>query len=313
MAKIKANVSKPTLIQVRHVCRVYSFFFKSLAWLASIRTLIAGLASVNSSANRSRVFRLVRIALAPPSSSKHAISVDVAWVFKEQIKDIVYEKGVRHQFPVALEKEEDLLPAYGRTKKGAPVAVQALVHQDAVTGHDAIPGRGLVNRQFASVGANRQPVRGIDCVPGEQEQLGALRRTAGRIHGMEKEACTRHREGYPIVAEVMQEHYNTTGEVMAYDQAAEMVEKHFESELDIYMKAEKTKQRAKSLFETVQEEQKEQSEPEESIPSVKAPHPNRGVTTLTNTLAAGRTQSDRNGMMPQQESLRRAASLLRWN
>ena len=53
---------------------------------------------------------------------------------------------------------------------------------------------------------------------------------------------------YHVVAEVMQEHYNSTQEVMSYDDATKMVEDYYEAEAEKYLAVPKLEQRLKERF-----------------------------------------------------------------
>lgn len=53
---------------------------------------------------------------------------------------------------------------------------------------------------------------------------------------------------YHVVAEVMQEHYNSTQDVMSYDDAAKMVEDYYEAEAEKYLAVPKLEQRLKERY-----------------------------------------------------------------
>ena len=110
-------------------------------------------------------------------------------------------------------------------------------------------------------------------------------------------------DAYQDVANVMQGHYNDTGEVMSYADAAREVERSLEAIADRYLGTKKIEDRyrAKWAPSAQPDQPAEQAEPEAI--------PNR-PKTLTNELAHGRSESQ-TGLMSREESLKRMANLLR--
>ena len=110
-------------------------------------------------------------------------------------------------------------------------------------------------------------------------------------------------DAYQDVANVMQGHYNDTGEVLNYADAAREVERSLEAIADRYLGTKKIEDRyrAKWAPSAQPDQPAEQAEPEAI--------PNR-PKTLTNELAHGRSESQ-TGLMSREESLKRMANLLR--
>jgi hypothetical protein len=82
---------------------------------------------------------------------------------------------------------------------------------------------------------------------------------------------------YHVVAEVMQEHYNSTQDVMSYDEAAKMVENYYEAEAEKYLAVPKLEQRLKERYAPAKTEPVAGQAQEEAQASEKTPS-----KTLTN-------------------------------
>ena len=111
-------------------------------------------------------------------------------------------------------------------------------------------------------------------------------------------------DAYQDVARVMQGHYNDTGEVMSYADAAREVERSLEAIADRYLGTKKIEDRyrAKWAPSAQPDQPAEQAEPESQTP-------NR-PKTLTNELAHGRSESNTK-MLSRDESLELIARKLR--
>mgnify|MGYP003135027686 CR=1 FL=1 len=104
-------------------------------------------------------------------------------------------------------------------------------------------------------------------------------------------------EAYHVVAEVMQEHYNTTKEVLQYEDAAKMVEDYYEAEAEKYLKVPKLEQRLKSRYAPAKTESPAGQADEEAQASEKTP-----PKTLTNTQVQ-RAPGDKPKKLSRQQSI----------
>ena len=102
---------------------------------------------------------------------------------------------------------------------------------------------------------------------------------------------------YHVVAEVMQEHYNSTQDVMSYDDAAKMVEDYYEAEAEKYLKVPKLEQRLKERYAPAKTEPVAGQEKEEVQTSEKTP-----PKTLTNTQVQ-RAPGDKPAKLSRQQSI----------
>jgi hypothetical protein len=102
---------------------------------------------------------------------------------------------------------------------------------------------------------------------------------------------------YHVVAEVMQEHYNSTQEVMSYDDAAKMVEDYYEAEAEKYLAVPKLEQRLKERYAPAKTEPVAGQAEEEAQASEKKP-----PKTLTNTQVQ-RAPGDKPKKLSRQQSL----------
>ena len=107
-----------------------------------------------------------------------------------------------------------------------------------------------------------------------------------------------------LVAEVMQQHYIRTKEIMEYSDAAKMVESHFESEAERYLSSKKLQDKWRATS------QKE-PEAEEATPEAETAKSSR-PKTLSNENTAKKTEPSSGALESKEKSLERAASLLRW-
>ena len=102
---------------------------------------------------------------------------------------------------------------------------------------------------------------------------------------------------YHVVAEVMQEHYNSTQEVMSYDDAAKMVEDYYEAEAEKYLAVPKLEQRLKERYAPAKTEPVAGQAEEEAQASEKKP-----PKTLTNTQVQ-RAPGDKPAKLSKQQSI----------
>ena len=102
---------------------------------------------------------------------------------------------------------------------------------------------------------------------------------------------------YHVVAEVMQEHYNSTQEVMSYDEASKMVEDYYEAEAEKYLAVPKLEQRLKERFAPAKTEPEAGQADEEAEASEKTP-----PKTLTNTQVQ-RAPGDKPKKLSRQQSI----------
>ena len=105
-------------------------------------------------------------------------------------------------------------------------------------------------------------------------------------------------EAYGVIAEVMQEHYNQTQEVMDYADAARIVEDHYEAEAEKFLKVSKFEQRLKERYaapaktEPVAGQAQEEAQASEKEPS----------KTLTNAQVQ-RAPGDKPAKLSRQQSI----------
>jgi len=102
---------------------------------------------------------------------------------------------------------------------------------------------------------------------------------------------------YHVVAEVMQEHYNSTQEVMSYDDATRMVEDYYEAEAEKYLAVPKLEQRLKERYAPAKTEPVAGQAQEEAQASEKTPS-----KTLTNTQVQ-RAPGDKPKKLSKQQSI----------
>ena len=102
---------------------------------------------------------------------------------------------------------------------------------------------------------------------------------------------------YHVVAEVMQEHYNSTQEVMSYDDAAKMVEDYYEAEAEKYLAVPKLEQRLKERFAPAKTEPEAGQAEEKAEAAQKTP-----PRTWTNTQGQ-RKPRDNSGRLSKQQSI----------
>ena len=102
---------------------------------------------------------------------------------------------------------------------------------------------------------------------------------------------------YHVVAEVMQEHYNSTQDVMSYDDAAKMVEDYYEAEAEKYLAVPKLEQRLKERYAPAKTEPVAGQAEEEAQASEKTP-----PKTLTNTQVQ-RAPGDKPKKLSKQQSI----------
>jgi len=102
---------------------------------------------------------------------------------------------------------------------------------------------------------------------------------------------------YHVVAEVMQEHYNSTQDVMSYNEAAKMVEDYYEAEAEKYLAVPKLEQRLKERYAPAKTEPVAGQAEEEAQASEKKP-----PKTLTNTQVQ-RAPGDKPAKLSRQQSL----------
>lgn len=113
---------------------------------------------------------------------------------------------------------------------------------------------------------------------------------------------------YPLVAEVMQEHYKTTQEVLPYATALKLVEDHLEAEAKAFFESPKLKK--KYVPEAVKEAVSAPPAPTGAAQGNQAA--SVAPKTLSNTHNAQQTVRNPSELLSKEESLARAAALLRW-
>ena len=119
----------------------------------------------------------------------------------------------------------------------------------------------------------------------------------------EQYALVKHRGAYDLVAEVMQQHYIKSKEIMEYSDAARIVEDHYEQEAEHYFGAQKLQERWKAKLVPAEQEASQEAA---------APANNGGPKTLSNKNSAQTTERD-GGMLSRAESLKRMAQILNGN
>ena len=110
-----------------------------------------------------------------------------------------------------------------------------------------------------------------------------------------------HHDAYGLVAQVMQEHYNTTKEVLEYGDAAKLVEDHFMAEAERYLGSSKLQARFREL-----DKPRESETPEAAEQAVKR------VKTLSNDNVAKKTETSGNTLESKEKSLERVAAMIKW-
>ena len=110
-----------------------------------------------------------------------------------------------------------------------------------------------------------------------------------------------HHDAYGLVAQVMQEHYNTTKEVLEYGDAAKLVEDHFMAEAERYLGSSKLQARFREL-----DKPRESETPEAAEQAVKR------VKTLSNGDVAKKTETSGNVLDSKEKSLERVAAMIKW-
>ena len=110
-----------------------------------------------------------------------------------------------------------------------------------------------------------------------------------------------HHNAYSLVGEVMQQHYNTTKEVMEYGHAAKLVEDHFMAEAERYLGSKKLQERFREL-----DKPRESETPEAAEQAVKR------VKTLSNGDVAKKTETSGSTLESKEKSLERVAAMIKW-
>ena len=110
-----------------------------------------------------------------------------------------------------------------------------------------------------------------------------------------------HHDAYGLVAQVMQEHYNTTKEVLEYGDAAKLVEDHFMAEAERYLGSSKLQARFREL-----DKPRESETPEAAEQAVKR------VKTLSNNNVAKKTETSGSTLESKEKSLERVAAMIKW-
>jgi hypothetical protein len=110
-----------------------------------------------------------------------------------------------------------------------------------------------------------------------------------------------HHDAYGLVAQVMQEHYNTTKEVLEYGDAAKLVEDHFMAEAERYLGSSKLQARFREL-----DKPRESETPEAAEQAVKR------VKTLSNGDVAKKTETSGSTLESKEKSLERVAAMIKW-
>ena len=110
-------------------------------------------------------------------------------------------------------------------------------------------------------------------------------------------------DAYGLVAEVMQQHYIRTKEIMEYSEAAKMVEGHFESEAERYLGSKKLQDKWQAAS---------QKEPEQKATSEAEPAKSSRPKTLSNENTAKKTEPSSGVLESKEKSLERVAQLIRW-
>lgn len=110
-----------------------------------------------------------------------------------------------------------------------------------------------------------------------------------------------HHNAYSLVGEVMQQHYNTTKEVMEYGYAAKLVEDHFMAEAERYLGSSKLQARFREL-----DKPRESETPEAAEQAVKR------VKTLSNNDVAKKTETSGSTLESKEKSLERVAAMIKW-
>lgn len=110
-----------------------------------------------------------------------------------------------------------------------------------------------------------------------------------------------HHNAYSLVGEVMQQHYNTTKEVMEYGHAAKLVEDHFMAEAERYLGSKKLQERFREL-----DKPRESETPEAAEQAVKR------VKTLSNNDVAKKTETSGSTLESKEKSLERVAAMIKW-
>ena len=110
-----------------------------------------------------------------------------------------------------------------------------------------------------------------------------------------------HHDAYGLVAQVMQEHYNTTKEVLEYGDAAKLVEDHFMAEAERYLGSKKLQERFREL-----DKPRESETPEAAEQAVKR------VKTLSNSDVAKKTETSGSTLESKEKSLERVAAMIKW-
>ena len=110
-----------------------------------------------------------------------------------------------------------------------------------------------------------------------------------------------HHDAYGLVAQVMQEHYNSTKEVLEYGDAAKLVEDHFMAEAERYLGSKKLQERFREL-----DKPRESETPEAAEQAVKR------VKTLSNGDVAKKTETSGSTLESKEKSLERVAAMIKW-
>ena len=139
----------------------------------------------------------------------------------------------------------------------------------------------------------------------ERQQLETARNTLVDnvktfVNNDDQYGLIQHNGAHELVAEVMQQHYIKTQEVMEYSKAARIVEDHFENEAERLFGSKKVQEKWKARFAATEEQIETPAETTKERPK-----------TLSNKHAAQKTEP-LTGLETKEESLRRIAQMIRW-
>lgn len=225
------------------------------------------------------------------------------------------EKSILHQQRMMQEKAKDLeaLTKYEEAKKSAknnPIAVLESLGldykylTDFILNDNKPTTEGKLGTLEQQVQALTQQLAEKAQVEEQMKQERAVNEFKGKIKDhVEKNAdayeLIRVNNAFDTVYEVACSVYDETGEIPDIDEVAKNVEAHLESELDKLKEAKKVRSRFAPP----------PTEPQASIPVDTKPSLSK---TLTNAGVSAVPQATKSNLSPD-ESVRRAAAMLKWN
>ncbi len=113
---------------------------------------------------------------------------------------------------------------------------------------------------------------------------------------------------YDLVFDTQVEYFHQNNKTLSHDEAADLVEKYLDTEIDKFKGVKKIKSKFEQKLEAALEAKIEDKKP--SVQTTSAKEPNK---TLTNTMSMNQTSSGPGKLLSREESLARAAAMIKFH